>query len=582
MSWSDLSGRDETAILPTTGARMPDRPNVLLVLVDELRHQALGSTGDPNARTPALDALAAESVVYDQAVSGHPICCPARASIMTGQYSPTHGVVVNDVPVRTAGPTLAGTFAEAGYATGYIGKWHLYGSPQGLCERREDFVPPEARLGYQYWAAGECTHEYNSSTYYQGDDPTPRQWAGYDALAQTEHACGYLRDRVDRSEPFFLTVAYGPPHFPYRGVPERYKAMYRDAELEVRPNVPDDLREAALAELRGYHAQIAGVDDCVAELLSCLARTGLADDTIVVFTSDHGDMAGSQGLEHKLCPWEEAVRVPLFVRFPDRRRTGTDSALVNSPDLMPTLLGLAGVPVPAGLQGIDFSSPAADRPATALLTAPIPFSTMRSHGFAAYRGVRNARYVYVRSSAGPWLLYDLETDPFQLSNRCGDPAYADVQAWAEEELDAWLQRTGDDFPSGDRLLEVHEVAHYYEVNEPLGVVDSPWGDWAATDRRGERWSVDASMADLAADATAREVVDRHCAGLLDLWEADRAGVFAGVPPIVGARRSHSPRTISLVRPDLVPPGELPRLDEALAGVARTRPPTIRSLLGILS
>src|ERR1700693_1494377 len=149
-------------------ARRP--PNVLFIIADEWRAQATRYNGDPNVRTLNLDKLAKESISFDNAVSGCPVCCPARASIMTGQYPLTNGVFINDVELKPNAPTLAETFAKAGYSTGYIGKWHLYGSPDGNYGRRLAPVPPEKRLGFDYWKACECSHEYNHSLYYEGND----------------------------------------------------------------------------------------------------------------------------------------------------------------------------------------------------------------------------------------------------------------------------------------------------------------------------------------------------------------------------------------------------------------------------
>ena len=185
-----------TLLLPAaTGAKTTTRkPNVLFVMSDEWRAQAAGYMGDPNARTPAVDRFAGQSINFQQAVSGCSVCCPARASLMTGQYPLTNGVYINDVPLAPTGVTLGEAFRQAGYNTGYIGKWHLYGSPDGHNGRRQDYIPPEKRFGFEYWKAGECPHDYNHSLYFAGNDPTQKYWPGYDAQAQTEDACRYVQE----------------------------------------------------------------------------------------------------------------------------------------------------------------------------------------------------------------------------------------------------------------------------------------------------------------------------------------------------------------------------------------------------
>ena len=187
-----------------------------------------GYNGDPNVRTPVLDRLASQSVSFDTAVSSCPVCCPYRASLLTGQYPLTNGVFINDVELKPNGATLGEAFAKAGYRTGYIGKWHLYGSPDGQNGRRLAYIPPEKRFGFDYWKACECTHEYNQSLYYEGNDPTPKYWPGYDAIAQTDDACGFIERQAKTSDPFFLLLSLGPPHFPLSTAPEKYRARFKD------------------------------------------------------------------------------------------------------------------------------------------------------------------------------------------------------------------------------------------------------------------------------------------------------------------------------------------------------------------
>ena len=256
----DRRGFLKTAVgAPALLAAQPSLPNVLFVLADEWRAQALGYSGDQNVRTPALDRLAAESVNFENAVSGHPVCCPFRGSLMTGQYPLTHGVFVNDEELKPTGTTLGQSFAKAGYQTGFIGKWHLYGSPDGKYGRRLAYIPPDHRFGFQYWKACECSHDYNHSLYYEGDDPEPKYWPGYDAIAQTDDACRFIEQRAKTRDPFFLVLSLGPPHFPVNTAPERYQALYKEREIQLRPNVPEKYREQTIRDLRGYYAHMAAV-----------------------------------------------------------------------------------------------------------------------------------------------------------------------------------------------------------------------------------------------------------------------------------------------------------------------------------
>ena len=471
---------------PALLGRAADRPNVLFILADEWRAQATGYNGDPNARTPVLDRLASQSVNFQNAVSGTPVCCPYRASLLTGQYPLTHGVFINDVELKPKGVTWGESFARAGYQTGYIGKWHVYGSPDGAYGRRLAYIPPEKRFGFEYWKACECTHEYNHSLYYEGNDQTPRYWPGYDAMAQTDDACAFIERQAKTRDAYSLVLSLGPPHFPYATAPAKYQALYERQAIQLRPNVPPEYREEAINILRGYYAHMAALDDCLARLLGTLERTGTAENTILVFTSDHGDMMRSQGLTTKLYPWDESVRVPFLVRFPRRfgTRRGKVGAPLNSPDILPTLLGLCGLPVPEGVEGTDYSRAAQGHDRSlgrgALLSLPVPITEARKFGFAEYRVVRTDRHTYARSIHGPWLLYDNRRDPYQMHNLCGQSGHRDVQARLDRDLNAMLKARKDDFlPAGEYVARAG-VGHYREVSVPVGHVKSPWGDWEST------------------------------------------------------------------------------------------------------
>ncbi len=474
------------SILQAAFGRAQRRPNVVYVLVDQWRAQALGHRGDPNAQTPALDQLAGESFDFPNAVSGFPVCSPYRASLLSGQYAVKHGVVVNDVEWKPPrGTTMGERFRDAGYATGYIGKWHLFGSPEGKAERRLTYIPPERRLGWDYWKVCECTHNYNRSLYYAGDDPTARYWEGYDAQAQTRDATEWIRAQAKRSDPYFLLLSLGPPHDPYGTAPPPQQALYREREIALRPNVPASHQEEARKNLRGYYAHIAALDDCVKEVRRAIADSGHAEDTLLVFASDHGDMLQSHGLHHKQQPWEESIRVPFLVHYPRKlgRKRRVSRTPIDAPDIFPTLLGLAGLQPQDSAQGQNLAPIIEGRARDAadpacLLNLPVSFSVVRRQGFAEYRGLRTQRYTYVRSVHGPWLLYDNARDPYQQRNLATREARLAKQL--DSRLERMLQEAGDEFLPGQRYVERQGVAHYREVNAPVGNATSPWGDWAAT------------------------------------------------------------------------------------------------------
>src|SRR5690606_8204370 len=182
------------------------KPNIVFILVDQWRAQATGYAGDPNAMTPNIDRLAARSINLKNAISGMPVCTPFRGSLMTGQYPLTHGLFMNDVMLDTTKTTLARVFADNGYKTGFIGKWHMDG------RGRNSYIPPTRRQGFEYWKALEWTHNYNHSAYYAGESDEKLFWDGYDALAQADDASAYIRQQAGEGNPVVLFLSMGQPH----------------------------------------------------------------------------------------------------------------------------------------------------------------------------------------------------------------------------------------------------------------------------------------------------------------------------------------------------------------------------------
>lgn len=432
------------------------KPNVVFVFADQWRGEATGFGGNPAVRTPNLDRLAAESLNFTNATSGFPVCTPYRACFLTGQYPHTHGLFLNDAHLEPNGNGIGDAFARGGYDTAYIGKWHVNG------RGRSSPIRKQFRQGFEYWKVLECTHDYNDSAYYDGTSDRKLVWDGYDADAQTDDAIRYICEH-DNTRPFFLVLSWGPPHNPYETAPESFRDMYRPSEVALRPNVPRECETKAREELAGYYAHCSALDACAGRLLAALDTKGIADDTIFVFTSDHGDMLWSHGLERKQKPWDESVRVPFLLRYPRAfGRTGRaiGDLFIDSPDIMPTLLGLSDVPIPPTVEGLDYSDHIVrdTRPEEpcAVLACYHPFGEWprgaRGGVFGLtgreYRGVRTQRYTYVRTLDGPWLLYDNAVDPYQLTNVIEHPAYAETRLYLDDLLSRRLAARGDEFLPG--------------------------------------------------------------------------------------------------------------------------------------
>lgn len=454
------------------------KPNILLLLADQLRACSVGYAGEEPVITPHLDRLARESAVLATAVSPTPVCTPYRGSLLTGRTALSLGLVLNDIPLRTDEVSLAHAVAAAGYETAYIGKWHLNG-PDRLA-----WVPPgPARQGFGTWAAANFDHNYDRSIYFSGSSSVPRQWPGYDAEAQTTTALDFIEQRAS-DRPFCLVLSWGPPHHPYRTVPQRYLDMYDPERLPARPNCPAPPTQ----DLWGYYAQTTFLDDQVGRVVAALERLGLAEDTIVLFTSDHGDMHGSHGVYKKQWPWDESIKVPLVVRYPRRVPGGRRHDFpISAIDIMPTLLGLAGVPIPDRVEGVDASpflcGSSATPPGAVLLMNPCPFSIGDPRGAdqvpsfegmrMEYRGVRTSRHTYVRTIDRPWLLYDNVEDPCQLRNLVDEPGSQGVARDLEARMQALMDGIGDRFEPKEAYYRKFDVQldHRGKVR---GIVENPY------------------------------------------------------------------------------------------------------------
>lgn len=435
------------------------RPNVLWLMTDEQRTDSLGCYGSAWARTPNLDRLAREGVTFTNAVTPAPVCGPARASLVTGQYPGEIGIWWNIGTPLPALEFLTEAFHQAGYRSASFGKRH-YCASNSAFETEDVFEVSDAVDWYSY--PEDCDPADYDVVQYPPEPYAwifggrfPREAAEKSEARAVAGAMAWLEGH-DRAAPFFLRVSFNAPHTPV-APPEPYDtviepgavALPREAE-PLPPGCPDwvgtSLRSASDAgrltpqeiekARRYYYGEVSFVDSQVGALIDWMAGRGLLENTIIVFVSDHGTHLGDFGLVQKQTFFEPVVTVPYFFRYPKHVRPGvTLTTPVETRSLMPTLTALAGLEVPEALRDADLSE--------TLLTGVEPAArpVFSEFTLGSFRMRHDDRLVMVRD--GAWklslcfpatsegyedgALYHLESDPYERDNRYGRPEHVDVQ-----------------------------------------------------------------------------------------------------------------------------------------------------------
>ncbi len=420
----------------------PAKPNILVIMPDQWRGIDLGCAGNAQVKTPNLDRLASQGMHLVEAVANCPVCTPARASLLTGRYPHSvasgepGGMAANDLTFDPTQPTLAKALAAAGYFTGFIGKWHLRGGP-----RMPGFVPPgAARLGFEWWAGNICSHAYTKQTYFR-NEPTPIPIPGYDSIGWTDLALEFLGIAEKQEKPWCLHLWYPTPHDPYL-LPPGFEKAHDAAKIELRKNWVAVPRNGSRQDIAGYYSAIDCLDQQIGRVLA-----KLPPNTIVVFLSDHGDMLGSQGVLLKRKPWEESVRIPGIISWPGRIAPGVSHVPFSHVDVAPTLLGLAGLPALPRAQGFNYAPHLLGKPlgrkALPDHAVLVSYTKTESNEHGPWRGIRTRRWKYARFEDKPWVLYDLERDPFELNNLAASAEHAKQRARFDRMIASHMRRTGD-------------------------------------------------------------------------------------------------------------------------------------------
>jgi arylsulfatase A-like enzyme len=457
------------------------KPNVIFILTDQWRASAFGYTGDPNVKTPQIDRFAKEAVSFANAVSVCPVCTPYRASLLTGRYPTSTGMFLNDLYLPSEELCMAEIFKSAGYNTAYLGKWHLDG------HGRVNNVSPERRQGFDFWKALECSHEYNKMPYYENDSPEMKYWDEYSPYALSKEAQRYITEHAGSGNPFLLFVSIETPHFPHVSAPAEYKALYPESEIKTAPNVPEELIGKVREELNGYYAHCTATDKAIGELIKKIEELGLMKNTVVVFTSDHGEMMGAHGIrpKSKQAAYDESVHVPFLIKTPftDKKKGNVVNAPINTPDILPTLLSLANIKIPKSVEGEDLSrlvkSPDPNADGAALVMNVCPFGN--EYVLSEYRGIRTKQYTYICSPDGPEMMFDNLVDKYQMNNLVGKTEFANLQKELSKKLDKSLKKIGDeDFQPREYYLkkwnlklDESKVIDYSAFDRGEGIVQTP-------------------------------------------------------------------------------------------------------------
>jgi len=456
------------------------RPNILFIMTDDHSAAAMSCYGSRINRTPNLDRLAREGMRFDSCFCTNSICAPSRATILTGTYSHVNGVVDNRLPFDGSQATFPQVLQKAGYETAMIGKWHLKDDP----------------TGFDYWNVLPGQGAYHDPDLIEMGERKPHK--GYVTDIITDLCIDWLQSRTGE-KPFCLMYHHKAPHRNWQPdekhadlyeeidipVPETFDDDYatrsdaaREQEMTIAKhlNIPYDTKIEPPAGLEGaalknwkyqryikdYLRCVASVDENVGRMLDYLDEAGLTQNTVVVYTSDQGFYLGEHGWFDKRFMYEESLRMPLLVRYPNEIDPGSvNNDIVLNIDFAPTFLDLAGAPVPTEMQGESC------RP---ILQGHTPRDWRKSmyyhyyeypavHMVKRHYGVRTERYKLIRFyyDVEAWELYDLETDPHELVNRYDDPAYASVVQELKQELERLREHYGDSEESACVLLKDHLI-----------------------------------------------------------------------------------------------------------------------------
>lgn len=462
------------------GSSEPSHPNLLILIADQWRGEALGFLHEDPVMTPHLDSLAQHSLVLNNFISNYPVCSPARAMLMSGQYPFTNHVYGNcnsrDAPykIELSAKTVCWSdiLKANGYSMGYIGKWHLTSphAPYIPSYNNEgdvkwnEWTPPDERHGFDYWYSYGTYDKHLRPMYWSTDagrmdfhfvDEWEPQHDVDKAIEYLENKNGKYRKEGD---PFGLVVSMNPPHTIYTQLPDKYYDLYKNIPLDSFLNDPDippagtPMGDNYRKNIRRYYAAITGDDDQIGRVLATLNRLGLEDNTIVLFISDHGNCVGKHNEITKNNIYEESLRVPFILYWKGHVTARIDSeCLMSYPDIYPTLLDMMGLKskIPASVEG--------ESRAHYLLTGKGAYPRLQyfmgnihaADSTSGFRGVRTQQFklAFQKEEKGEInkYLFNLTEDPYEMHNLYGSTGSSGIIDSLRNSLITWLKKTNDPF-----------------------------------------------------------------------------------------------------------------------------------------
>lgn len=418
--------------------------NVIFIFADQMHAFAMGCMGNTDIKTPHLDKLASEGILFRNTYSCAPVCTPFRGNLFTGRFPSQTGVIGNTHSIPANERTLADCFNDGGYRTCYVGKWHLGG-------KGNTWVEPQLRGGFKEFSGYQCYNDFEKEVWFFDEKGKKTD----KALHRTDATFQVAMDRLEtlKDSRFALFISEQAPHYPLQPSSE-FEAIYQNASIQRRPNcqeidpytrtasppVPDIEKDPINLKygknldqyLKLYYAMITQMDHHVGKLMQKLEELGIADKTAIIFTSDHGDLQGSHGEKNKSRFWEESTRIPLVARIPRGPRGVVREELFSSVDFYPTLLDLAQLPIPATAEGVSYAPLMLGK--TQKANEEI-FSEDKSGWIMIRRG--DFKLVVNRENFEPTHLFDLSSDPYEMKNLVEAPEFQTQRDELKKRLQSW-------------------------------------------------------------------------------------------------------------------------------------------------